>query len=196
MPFEWRQLEAARVPREVSRWLMDCQGTSDLTISGSAMQRLGRKVNDEPYDGGDMPLHSFEPFTNRWACWCWRVHLAVPDMDVLSTLDVARIYAGQEQLAELVSGGPGDLKWLDMYLRYYGQPPPLVGSELLKTSISKELLVLYCGNSGYIESENEMAGLHTAYFRVWMKFVLWLKEEEESNGSSEEARERQTEESW
>ena len=37
----------------------------------------------------------------------------------------------------------------------------------------------------------------SAYFRVWGEFVKWrnnLLEEEESNGSSEEARERQTEE--
>ena len=154
--------------------------------------------------------------------------MAAPDFDPSFTLNAARIYAAQEQLADLVPGSPGmELGWLDLYLmchgrsvnlkwiksRIYSDDPKwgpiftMWGQEVPDPAVSGEnaaLKVLWGlrRDPMHFESIAEKVdpsgfSFMAAYFRVWGKFVEWrnnLLEEEESNGSSEEARERQTEE--
>ena len=49
---------------------------------------------------------AFLVFTNRWATWCWRVHLAAPDLDAGHVLAIAKGYAMQEQAYDLLSERP------------------------------------------------------------------------------------------
>ena len=74
------------------------------------------------FEVDDMPQPPIDPFTNRWAYWCWRVHLAVPNFEPKWVLLVARVYSGVDQMGDLVPDAPTiDLSWLDTYLTHQGE---------------------------------------------------------------------------
>ena len=99
LPFVWHHLERARIPWEASSWIFQClrqryQSTLDETKVAST-QASARNI-----DVGN--IHYFTPsFTNRWATWCWRVHLAAPDLLPKDVLTLAVVRAAEERVKDL-----------------------------------------------------------------------------------------------
>ena len=142
MPFTWHRMEDCRAPWEASEWVCECQWILEETrlryVSGSAKaldnpQEYERQFRTE----FEIPPHvvvqniptSLEQiiegarrnliFTNRWAVWCWRVHLAVPDLTAGHVLGIAQRYALEEQAYDLLVEHPVmDVADVDAWLTF------------------------------------------------------------------------------
>jgi len=90
LPFQWNRLEVARVPWEASGWLLTC---------ARALEVL--KIRSFQSTQGSHELWN-SVFTNRRATWCWRVHLAAPDLDEIHVLALAFQYSDAEQANDLL----------------------------------------------------------------------------------------------
>ncbi len=104
----------------------------------------------------------------------------------------------------MVPGTPRmDLDWLDLFLRHVGRPRPLGWfhsgrfPDILLSRGSREAIEV-ASEADKLEPASAV-GLKMAYLKIFFIFSRWrgeLQEEADSYGNSEEARERQTEESW
>lgn len=103
MPFEWHQLERARVPWEASRWVLECQALyqTSQTKYAAALERQG-----ESREQIAAMLVSTGHFSNRWATWTWRVHQARPDWETGRVLSIAGLYVYAEQSEDLLPSNP------------------------------------------------------------------------------------------
>ncbi len=122
--------------------------------------------------------------------------MAAPDFESWFTLDVARIYAGEEQLADLMPDAPRtDLSWLDVYLRHHGWSPDGLRQFVPELSTVEDVYHIESASKNIdpLPAIGLQIALNHVYWTVWR----WHKslDEEVSNGNAEEARERQTEES-
>ena len=94
-PFEWQHLDEARIPWESSKWILRCyqqQHQSQLeTVDFARSQHM---------DLGTLYV-VVATFTNRLATWCWRVHLAAPDLNPKDVLTLALWSAALERMQDL-----------------------------------------------------------------------------------------------
>lgn len=111
LPFQWHELHKARIPWEAAHWVLNCAFVYNFIFTNSLNKILSET---------NLHLGPFEPFTNRWATWCWRVHLAAPDLNVyVDLLALAEKYVHEEQVNDLLLGHPGmDVEDLDSFLVY------------------------------------------------------------------------------
>jgi hypothetical protein len=92
--FEWHRMEEYRLPWEAGQFLLEMQAWCE-----------------EKY-----PKHAF---TVREAQWCWRVHLAAPDLNIYETWLIAQKFIRRE-VSSILWGEPLDMEGLEAYLRYGG----------------------------------------------------------------------------
>ena len=97
MPFEWHRLERASVPWEASAFVLKCQWeyASDMLWPQLVAGQMGPSAQEFLQEVLDRAPG--EPFTNRWAKWCWRVHQAAPDLSAFHAMSVADTYVKEEQ---------------------------------------------------------------------------------------------------
>lgn len=101
LPFQWHELEKARLPWEASSWILECKFLYEASkvslcwgIEAGEYQTLGIGPECAQQVLGEVP-----PFTNRLATWCWRGHQAVPQMPMGSVqFLIAPKYAFEEQV--------------------------------------------------------------------------------------------------
>ena len=98
-PFQWSRLESARIPWEASEWVMECKRLYEAGQILDLWQREGENALQ-------MVQLWYSPLTNRWATWCWRVHLAAPDMEHIEVTSLAHIFVVAEQAHDLFDLGP------------------------------------------------------------------------------------------
>ena len=115
LPFEWCRLERAGLPWEASEWVMECQFVLER-YHFEGWSEMSRKGTDTE---ASRLMSGFEPLTNRWADWCWRVHQADPNLKAGEVLTVAHCYSHAQQIHDLLPDEPEmDMRWLDAVLRY------------------------------------------------------------------------------
>ena len=116
--FEWSRLDLCKCPWEASEWLTECQFVFEAAALASAFAS-DCSENGLEVDEIRARLSNREPFTNRLADWCWRVHLVDPNLDSNEVVMIAPVYASCEQLRDLIPDEPPiDMRWLDALLRY------------------------------------------------------------------------------
>lgn len=103
LPFEWHHLERARIPWEASRWVLECQAHHEQARIGYAGALWVRGATREHIDKA---VDSTGRFTNRWATWSWRVHLARPDWETGRVWAAAGLYTCAEQARDLLPDHP------------------------------------------------------------------------------------------
>lgn len=104
VPFRWHQLDRTRLPWEASHWVLKCRLYFESRKASAAMKLLetGREFEEVK-----RWMHMWEPFTNRWATWCWRVHQAAPDMHPDQVFQFAEKYVHEEQVLDLLADPSG-----------------------------------------------------------------------------------------
>ena len=105
LPFQWQQLDRARIPWEASDWVLSCWHVFD------GLKQLGIS------DGLKSFLKAWEPFTNRWATWSWRVHLAASDLPEMVVLAIAAEYALAEASTDFGFVAELGVEGIDAFLR-------------------------------------------------------------------------------
>ena len=140
LPFRWHQLDRARIPWEASGWVSGCHVLYELQNLDS-IERLTKKYQE--HDAQEI-LGWGPTFTNRWACWCWRVHLAVERLPEMRVLIIAYEYALAEQIQDLVPDHPEiDMTGWDDMLRWLRPelPPEHLGfyADALKHGLVKPI---------------------------------------------------------
>lgn len=101
MPFEWHEIERARIPWEASRWVLDCQAAQEQWLADCAVENANKGQMER------ISKHnSANPFTNRWATWSWRVHQARPDWDPDRVWSIAFLYVYAEQAQDVLPDHP------------------------------------------------------------------------------------------
>jgi len=113
LAFRWHLLEDAEIPWEASDWTLICKATYESFYLGTA----ARQAATQPEDSTG-PLFRLAPFTNRWAKWCWRVHLANPQLVPPLALGVAFKYAIEEQAHDLLPRREMDVEPMNGWLTY------------------------------------------------------------------------------
>ena len=126
LPFRWHQLDRARLPWEASGWVARCH----VLYERYHLDGIERLTKMYPEADAQEILDFDDTFTNRWACWCWRVHLAVERLPEMRVLIIAYEYTLAEQIQDLVPDHPQiDMSgWDDMllWLSYDLRPEDLV----------------------------------------------------------------------
>lgn len=105
LPFQWQLLERARIPWEASDWVLSCWHVFDGLKQLSVM------------DGAKTLLKAWEPFTNRWATWSWRVHLAASDLPEMVVIAIAAEYSLAEAFTDFGFAPEVGLQGIDAFLR-------------------------------------------------------------------------------
>ena len=116
MPFQWFDLQIARLSWEASEWVLRCQHFHQIVLEryAAAMEASGSSLDDIV-----VRLGVWETFTNRWATWCWRVYQAAPSLVESRVLSIALEYSQVEQLQDLVPDAPlVDISGWDAFLRW------------------------------------------------------------------------------
>ena len=90
LPFDWSRLEDSGVPWESSELVLKCKREHD-----SIEQRM------TPY----VRVVRWGTFTNSEAKWCWRVHLAAPELSPLHVLTVAKDYNFRNVTTDFIQNG-------------------------------------------------------------------------------------------
>jgi len=140
LPFRWHQLDRARIPWEASGWVSGCHVLYELQNLDS-IERLTKKYQE--HDAQEI-LGWGPTFTNRWACWVWRVHLAAERLPEDRVLTIAYEYALAEQIQDLVPDHPEiDMTGWDDMLRWLRPelPPEHLGfyADALKHGLVKPI---------------------------------------------------------
>ena len=107
LPFEWQRLDRAHIPWEASKWVLSCKFLID---------RFG-KVKGTPESVKSL-LEGWEPFSNRWATWCWRVHLAAPELPELAVVGIAAEYAFAEAATDFGFTSESGMQGIDAFLSW------------------------------------------------------------------------------
>ena len=90
-------LETEIIPWEGSGWVLECLAVYQQGKLNGVMRVIQERedINVSEYlDGWDL-------FTNLWATWCWRVHLAAQDLEPPKVLSIAKLYADVELVSAL-----------------------------------------------------------------------------------------------
>ncbi|MDA1095780.1 MAG: hypothetical protein O3B84_00785 [Chloroflexi bacterium] len=99
-PFRFHRLEEARIPWEGAASVMACWRAHLAMMVETA--EIAQDTPPKRSDGFKRIVTEREPFTNRLACWCWRVHGAYPTLEPDDVIAVAVLYAREERLYDLV----------------------------------------------------------------------------------------------
>ena len=107
-PFRWDHPDRADVPWEASHWIRQCSNTETIEMLeiGNAVKGIViTDVGDPPKvlksEHSPVDMSPFVRFTNRLAKWCWRIHLAAPDLLPKDVLGLASIPATEEATFDL-----------------------------------------------------------------------------------------------
>ena len=92
LPFDWHRLEDARLPWDASAWVLKCKRWFEVF-----------RIPVARASGLDT---QWPPFSNRWALWCWRIHLAAPGLGPFPILHIAAEYTIAEQAFDLLPERP------------------------------------------------------------------------------------------
>ena len=124
LPFRWHQLDRARIPWEASGWVARCHVLYERQILGG-LEFLYKNQKKYPEHDAQAILDYGPKFTNRWACWAWRVHLAAERLTENRVLIIAYEYALAEQIRDLVPDHPEiDMSGWDDMLRWLSYDLP------------------------------------------------------------------------
>lgn len=94
-PFEWQRLDKARIPWEASDWILRC-------IRLDYENQVGAAGFAHSLDIDLGTLHIIAAtFTNRLATWCWRIHLAAPDLIPEDVQPLSLVCAAQERMKDI-----------------------------------------------------------------------------------------------
>jgi hypothetical protein len=99
-PFEWSRLQEYGLPWESTHYLLQMWVRVNEAEEGFNLEA--------PYNGG---------LTVRQAKWCWRVHLAAPDLEFKDTWQLATDFVYEERHRDYL-GKPFDADDLWQYLAY------------------------------------------------------------------------------
>ena len=113
LPFAWQDLSASDTPWEASSWILACKSVYEFDLQQRKVHQL---AEGEP---STLQLRSWEPFTNRWAAWCWRVHRAAMHLEHGKVLVLADKYVHVHQQRDLAPDAtPTDLAPYDAFLQW------------------------------------------------------------------------------
>lgn len=109
-PFEWHRLEEYGLPWEASAYLLQVWSHRIEYWRGT-----DRLIDEERPE--EDPNHSDGPLTARRARWCWRIHLADPELNVDGVLSLSAAFESRDLVHELLNV-PLELKDLEVLLAY------------------------------------------------------------------------------
>ena len=136
LPYEWTEPERARIPWEATSWVVDCLHTYELGILNNIADVTARSPDADETE----ILEWNEPFSNRWATWCWRVHLAAPNISEGQALDIAIEYAIVERANDVLPvSSRVDIRGWDDWLRWWGRNESDMDLELWQLSYDEAL---------------------------------------------------------
>ena len=100
-PFQWQRLENASIPWEASHWALQCLSAHYESALESAT--WAREIGEREYGVSNLKVPIIgSAFTNRWAKWCWLLHLAAPDLLPRDVLILATVPATEERIQDLL----------------------------------------------------------------------------------------------
>ena len=215
LPFRWQQLDRARIPWEAAEWVLSCWHRFD----SQKLQGIPESVTKTTTSEAIKPfLRAWGPFTNRWATWCWRVHLAAPDLPEFVVIALASEYGLAEASADLGFTPAIGLQGIDAFLRCgpwrsieraeeyetaceHGLVPAIPEFDYeaaVESNISTAYYNLDIG-SPFREGAREepvsqigplLAGILAFYWRQWYRHILYLGRMEAGNARNTEATEQ------
>ena len=103
LPFQWHQLDRARIPWEASEWVLDVLHAHEWQVMGLAKRA---EEPDLPSFSAAQILERRGRFTNRMATWSWRIHQAAPEITPGYVLVLANLYALEEQARDVLADNP------------------------------------------------------------------------------------------
>jgi hypothetical protein len=136
LEYEWTEPERARIPWEATTWVVDCLHDYEKGI----LKTMADVTGISPEADETEMLGYNEVFSNRWATWCWRVHLAAPNLSQEQVLGIAIEYAIVERANDFLPIKPRvEMGGWDDWLRWLGRITPDTDLEEWKLDYDKAL---------------------------------------------------------